>query len=266
MSFYCFNDKLETVELAESWFRQRSFLYGDGHFTTALVEQGKIVSVAHHVRRLIDANKRLRFNDVDVDGLVAKLTNLVKLMDLGILKIQIDRGMAVRGYGNTLRAKPTIFVWLTPLQTPMPQAPVTLTIVQQALGLNPLLAGLKHTNRLEQALIANELEQLGYDDGLVSDINGMLVETNKANVFWCERGQWFTPDLTNSGVNGTMRQQVLAQLKDVKIVSKPTAAVIAEAEAMVVTNALIKLVPVAHINDNSLDVQLAQQFIEKFSL
>lgn len=51
------------------------------------------------------------------------------------------------------------------------------------LGVNPLLAGLKHNNRLEQVLIKQDIEQQMVDDCIVLDCHGHIVEMCAANIF-----------------------------------------------------------------------------------
>ncbi|WP_257895800.1 aminotransferase class IV, partial [Enterobacter roggenkampii] len=61
---------------------------------------------------------------------------------------------------------------------------VTLTLSPVRLGRNPMLAGLKHLNRLEQVLIRTHLEQTDADEALVLDSEGRITECCAANLFW----------------------------------------------------------------------------------
>lgn len=275
MSFICLNSDCEIIDLSNRWFKQRSFLYGDGHFTTALVSNGEIELLSRHLARLEQASLQLRFNKIHWQKLQQFVMTLATTIDNGILKIQIDRGEGIRGYGNTVDISPTIFVWLTAtneFQNVLPKVVPRLEVVETRLSHNELLAGLKHTNRIEQAIIAAELESKNLADGLVLDVDGRLIETNKANVFWCEQGQWFTPNLECCGVNGTLRQEILSQVDNVIVTHKSGLKVIEAADALFLCNALIHMQPVAQIVnkqlnfDKQLDVDLAMQFISKITL
>lgn len=268
MSFICFNSDGDKVDLTDDWFKQRAFLYGDGHFTTACIANGSITMFEQHIQRLQLANQQLKFNAVNWSQLTHNIKTLVQDTKCGVLKIQIDRGTAVRGYGNTIETKPSVFVWVTPM-TDMSvfQQPVdNLNLVKTPLSHNKMLAGLKHINRLEQVMIAVELERDQRLDGLVVDVDGNLIETNKANVFWYEDGKWFTPDLELCGVAGTVRQEVLAQQSDIKITRRLGKDVLAKAEALVLSNALIKLQPVLNLDGRRLNLDIAQAFIKKFTI
>lgn len=56
------------------------------------------------------------------------------------------------------------------------------------LARNPLVAGIKHNNRLEQVLIRTHLERDGADEVLVLvlvlDTEDVVVECCSANLFW----------------------------------------------------------------------------------
>ena len=80
---------------------------------------------------------------------------------------------------------------------------------------NPVLAGIKHLNRLDQVLAAAELKQQGvpYTDGVMFGHDSNLIETTCANIFikTPEMG-WLTPQLDQSGVRGVMRGLLLERL------------------------------------------------------
>lgn len=127
-----------------------------------------------------------------------------------------------------------------------------MTLSPVRLGRNPSLAGLKHLNRLEQVLIRSHLEQTDADEALVLDSDGWLTECCAANLFWRKGSDVFTPRLDRAGVNGIMRQYILAKLapspfRVVEATMRPEA--LREADEVLVCNALMPLVPVRRWND-----------------
>lgn len=262
MAFYSFNHDLVATDLNGKWQKQRAFLYGDGHFTTARISDGKVEHLPFHLQRLKHANEILKFNAINWFRLEQTLLSLAKEYDSAILKVQISRGEASRGYGNTLLTQPYIFIWLT--ACPLSESnPVNLGVAVTPLSLNPTLAGIKHTNRLEQVLIAQELELKSLDDALVSDCEGYLIETNKANVFWFDGQNWHTPDLNRCGVAGVMRDVILKNNKDIILSRNKTSDVLSSAKSMVVCNSVIGLQVVASVEHQSYDLTLGQSFIEQ---
>ena len=89
---------------------------------------------------------------------------------------------------------------------------IQVKIIQHALPNHPVLAGIKHLNRLDQVLASQELES--EQEGLVFDQQGYLVEGLKSNVLVFEGDQVLTPSLEMCGVQGTLRQYLIAQAKD----------------------------------------------------
>jgi len=77
------------------------------------------------------------------------------------------------------------------------------------LGRNPALAGLKHLNRLEQVLARGEWAEAEWDEGLMLDSDGHVVEGTMSNVFMVRGGGLVTPDLSQCGVAGVMRELIM---------------------------------------------------------
>src|SRR5690606_31058408 len=73
----------------------------------------------------------------------------------------------------------------------------------------PLLAGLKHLNRLEQVLARAEWQDTRYAEGLLCDVSGRIVEGVFSNLFLVRGGVLQTPALTRCGVAGVMRAELL---------------------------------------------------------
>ena len=82
------------------------------------------------------------------------------------------------------------------------------------LGIQPQLAGIKTLNRLEQVLGKQELVERGAVEGVFCDSEGYVVECNASNLFWRKEEKIYTPDLSLSGVEGTMRKQIISFCKE----------------------------------------------------
>ena len=171
-----------------------------------------------------------------------------------VLKVHVSGGEAGRGYSRD-EANPAL-VRLT--QHPYPThydtlsaTGVTLMCAQTALAIQPALAGIKHMNRLEQVLIKREINQANVDDALVCDTQGNVIECSAGNVFFYADNTWCTPSLTGSGVNGVVRQCLLNALSDENLSFKEgvfTLSDIKGANCVVITNALMKVLPVHSIS------------------
>ncbi|MEH2920845.1 aminodeoxychorismate lyase [Samsonia erythrinae] len=233
----------------------RGTQYGDGCFTTARVCAGGIVWLDRHIARLQQAAERLLFPAVDWESLIAEMNQAAQGQSNGVVKVMLTRGVGGRGYSPKGCLQPTRIV----MQADYPahyanwrERGINLNLSPVALAKNPLLAGIKHLNRLEQVLIRAALDQTSAEETLVLDTSGMLVECCAANLFWRKGHRVYTPDLSQSGVDGVARQHIIALLTgsdfELQIVNEPISA-LGDADEVLVCNALMPVVPVnqAHV-------------------
>lgn len=230
--------------------RDRAVQFGDGCFTTARIQQGRVERMAAHLARLKQACERLAIAGVDWRLLEAEMTFAAATRHDGVMKVIVTRGSGGRGYSPAGCRQPARMVSLSdyPLHYhTLRETGVRLALSSVRLGKNPHLAGIKHLNRLEQVLIRTELEQTNADEALVLDSDAMLVECCAANLFWRKGNQVFTPDLSASGVNGIQRQRVMQQVVQLGYTLQEVRVEIdalAGAEEVLITNALMPVLPV----------------------
>ncbi|SFM92060.1 4-amino-4-deoxychorismate lyase [Izhakiella capsodis] len=230
--------------------RDRAIQFGDGCFTTARVRQGKVVWHNAHLMRLKQACQRLMIAQTDWTKLDKEMRRLASQQDQAVLKIIITRGAGGRGYSMAGCGSPVRILSCSPYPTHysgLRESGAHLMLVSTPLGSNPVLAGLKHLNRLEQILIRAELDAKTADEALVLDTEGRLVECCAANLFWRKGKQLFTPDLSRCGVAGLARHHLIQQAQllgwTVAFV-RETPEVLSDAEEVFICNALMPLVPV----------------------
>jgi len=254
MSFDCFDYNLVPIDNLPNWQQQRSFLYGDGHFTTIKVVHHSPQFVDMHLDRLKTANERLYIASLNWPALEAVISEKADEIVSGYLRVHISRGAGGRGYGGVSKLTPFVFISSGTWNENAMLAPFELDVARFSLSHNVNLAGLKHNNRLEQVLIAAELEQAGRTDALVTDIEGNVIETSKANLFWSDGDNWFTPSLERCGVAGVIRSLILANNPKVRVGNFQLENVLAECRSMLVCNSLMLVRPVAMLAGNEQDV------------
>ncbi|MEX1669303.1 aminodeoxychorismate lyase [Zhongshania guokunii] len=231
----------------------RGLAYGDGLFETVLVNEGRALWLGEHLQRLSRGASRLQI-PCDVAAITADCERLLADFCAGdaILKIVLSRGVVGRGY-SPLPAKTQRIISLLPAPASSRQhwhKGVALGICQTKLARQPLLAGIKHLNRLEQVLAAGEMQRRGYIDGLVFDEAGKLIETTRSNVFIGTAGRLFTPGLNDCGVSGIMRQQLMVAAEALGMPVKEAAiemSVLREADEVFICNSVIGIWPVTKI-------------------
>lgn len=195
----------------------RGFQYGDGLFETIEVKNGKPVFFNRHLARLNTGCSRLRIPVPDLELLSDEVFSLCKDSELAVLKLIVTRGSGGRGYRQPDPIQPTRVLSLHPY----PDYPlahkeqgITARFCDTRLGLNPLLAGIKHMNRLEQILARAEWNDTSIQEGIMLDINDHIIEGTMTNLFYVKEGAVHTSLLTHAGIAGIMRGIIMEILSD----------------------------------------------------
>ncbi|AZE56994.1 Aminodeoxychorismate lyase [Pseudomonas synxantha] len=193
--------------------KDRGLAYGDGLFETIAVKAGQPLLLDRHLRRLNEGCRRLAL--VADHGVIRSevLAYAVALGD-GILKLILTRGDSLRGYGlNPGAPVRRILQGSAPATYPPAHGVEGIRLFPCATRLaeQPLLAGLKHLNRLEQVLARAEWQDADHAEGLMLDMSGRVIEGVFSNLFLVRNGLLLTSDLSRCGVAGVMRAELLAQ-------------------------------------------------------
>lgn len=196
----------------------RGLAYGDGVFETILVRACQPLWLEDHLARLASGAKRLNIL-CDTSQIRRDCSLLLACLNTGaaVLKVVLTRGAVARGY--TPYAAESDRILSVSAYTQSCQSwddGIALGICQTQLSAQKRLAGIKHLNRLEQVLAAEELHRRGYNEGLMMQ-DGLIVEGSRSNVFLVLDGKLFTPSLSRCGVDGVMRQRVLARAEQLGI-------------------------------------------------
>ena len=236
-------------------FRDRACQYGDGLFETFAVRDGEPCLWKYHMARLDRGCERLGIAAVDHDQLLAEARALCSRRERAVLKIIVSAGPSGRGYARP--PEPASSRWVAcgdELRRSMGDAGSGLTLQECGvrLGTQPLLAGIKHLNRLEQVLARRELRN-GSDEGLLYDQSGHPVEGIMSNLLVLTGDRYLTPSLDKCGVAGTVRELVIehaARLDRPLEVRPLQREEVYGAEALFMTNALMGIQPVARLGDH----------------
>ncbi|WP_053163083.1 aminodeoxychorismate lyase [Pseudomonas brassicacearum] len=204
--------------------KDRGLAYGDGLFETLAVHAGGPVLLDRHLQRLEAGCRRLALN-VDMSALSTELNAYARCLGNGVLKLILTRGDSLRGYAaDPLAPARRILQGNPPAAYPAAHAEqgVLLFPCSVRLSEQPLLAGLKHLNRLEQVLARAEWSDGQYAEGLMLDTSGRVIEGVFSNLFLVRDGVLFTADLSRCGVAGVMRAELLFQAKSQGIATQIT--------------------------------------------
>ncbi len=246
--------------------RDRGFAYGDGVFRTFPLRGGKPVLWHRQYTKLAHDCTAL---NIECPARAAIERDLVLLGGADcVVKITVTRGDSGRGYAPPGAAAPTRVVSANPL----PQYPaawargIAVRICRTRLAAQPLLAGIKHLNRLENVLARAEWRDRDIAEGLLCDTAGNLIGGTMSNVFIVSNGTLTTPDLSACGIAGVMRDLVmdLAQSHAIAVrVAAMNLDALLTADEVFVVNSVIGLWPVIALdrkiwNGGAVSLQMQQ--------
>jgi 4-amino-4-deoxychorismate lyase len=190
----------------------RGLAYGDGLFETIRIHRGKPLFLDLHLQRLALGCERLGIATAIPQWRQWLERALQEAAPACVLKLIVTRGSGGRGYRPPESAQPRCIISLhdlPPPGQPDPREGIKAFVCEQRLALQPALAGIKHLNRLEQVLASREFPDASWHEGLMCDYAGNLVEGTRSNLFVAVNGRLFTPDLTQCGIAGILRAQLL---------------------------------------------------------
>lgn len=228
----------------------RGLNYGDGLFETMRLYKGGIPLLARHLKRLREGCRRIGLRWPGTALLESELARLPAAGSTeGVIRLVLTRGDGGRGYAPPLDAESRRILTLHALPEAGP-ASLAVGICKTRLGSSPALAGLKHLGRLEQVLAGAEVADAGWDEGLMLDEAGQVVEATRHNLFFLRDGRFLTPPVDRCGVAGVMRALVLECLGRAGIPGGEAPLRydgLDEIEAMFLCNAVVGVKPVARL-------------------
>jgi 4-amino-4-deoxychorismate lyase len=227
----------------------RGLAYGDGLFETIRIHRGNLLFLEQHLQRLVLGCTRLGI-PVDQKRWRDWLDKaLVEAGPTGILKLIVTRGSGGRGYKPSDTAQPRCIISTHPLpaQHPDPRYGIRAFVCEQRLADQPVLAGIKHLNRLEQVLASREFPDSSWHEGLMRDYAGNIIEGTRSNLFIAIQGKLYTPELSRCGIAGILRGQLIEVFGDRLQVADLPASCLDDADEIFVCNSVLGIWPLVEL-------------------
>jgi 4-amino-4-deoxychorismate lyase len=224
----------------------RGFAYGDGVFETMRAHDGTVAWWPGHRARLALGAARLRIPIPPAERIEHELKAFAGVHRDAVIKLVITRGSGGRGYSPVLDAPP---LWALIASAPPPAPPAQglhLRWCETRLARQPLLAGIKHCNRLEQILARAEWQDPEIHEGLMLDTEGDVIAATAANLFVLREGRWWTPPVDRCGIAGVCRSWVLRAFAAGE--RRLRREEVESADALVLCNAVRGILPVARLD------------------
>ena len=227
----------------------RGLHYGDGLFETIACINGKPRLWPAHMARLQRGCEVLGLPQPDTEQLYHEVCSLCRDQARAVVKLIYTRGSGGRGYRPPHVMVPQRLL----LSYPWPDysdsaGGIRLRLCDTPLACNPVLAGIKHLNRLEQVMARAEWDDATTHEGLMCDLDGWVKEGTMSNLFWVSGDTLHTPDLSRCGVAGVMRDQVMVEAGRIGIevkLAEIEAEGLVQVDEIFMTNSLVGIWPVA---------------------
>jgi 4-amino-4-deoxychorismate lyase len=229
----------------------RGLSYGDGLFETIRFVGDKAPLWARHMQRLLAGCARLKIPAPDPQQLWQEALLVSMGLEQSVLRITVTRGVGERGYAPPVLSDATRIV----AAFAMPAVPaaickdgIRMHLCRTALADQPLLAGIKHLNRLEQVLARAEWRDPSILEGLVCDQHGNAISATAANLFAVIDGVPVAPSVDRCGVAGVARAVLLDALPACQIRDLPLTECLRASE-LFLSSSIRGILPVLAVGD-----------------
>lgn len=209
MSFINYNGRLYPDAEVLFGTDNRAFRFGEGLIETMLWRKGQIRFFNDHMERLNSSLEILRWPAFPLSAhqLGKEIEQIVKsnLSEENLMvRLQVFRLNKEASLHFLLESIPLdsrIFIWQ--------ENGLSLGLSQNIIKSADSIANLKTTSRLGYAIAAQEAEQQGWDDILLCNASGNIVESSISNIFWITEEAVWTPPLSEGCIAGVMRKKLL---------------------------------------------------------
>jgi len=193
--------------------RDRGLAYGDGLFETMAIINGQLHNWPLHYNRLVDGANRLGIIPPLEEELLEGINLFLehKHSERFVIKMILTRGEGGKGYQCPQLQSNN---WIM-MDNSWPEYPdkyylegINVKQLEFKLSVQPVLAGIKHLNRLEQVIAKQNLPE-GYQEALLNNTNNCIIEGISSNIFFSLGDVLCIPSLKISGIAGTIRAQII---------------------------------------------------------
>jgi branched-chain amino acid aminotransferase len=224
----------------------RGLLYGDGLFETVRISNGKFFRLAAHIRRLYDGLKflgiHLPYTRAEME-IFARETAINNQISEGFARIVVSRGEGFLGFSPHGAGQPHVAICAR--QRPVAvRRKETWRLIFHPQPVAPL--PLKSLSYLPHVLAKKEAEDAGFDDAILLNAQGIVIEATASNLFLWEEGLIVTPSLSTGCLPGITRAELIkvARKEGYRVVEKKFAAAeCRKANGIFLTNSLLEIVP-----------------------
>jgi len=214
MEYYINSGKITNYSQGIS-VNNRAFRYGDSLFETMFYTNGRIIFFDKHIERLRKGLSllKIRYNNLIINKLLSLIKELIQINNIthsARIRLQVFRkdGGLYLPSNNELDYIIEVF----PLDNStyvINKKGIHIGIAKGVIKDNNQFSQLKTTSKMDMVLCAIEAKEMGWDDAIITNSKGKLIESSKSNLFIYKNNKLYTPTTDDGPLNGIMRQTVI---------------------------------------------------------
>lgn len=214
MKFINYNGKIFPADSA-LFPLNRAINYGDGMFETIRIHQGEILFFEDHIDRMLRGMRALamddpeQFSDFFFHKQIIDLAHEEKVGANARVRIGIFR--SGKGLYEPIENSPEHFIEILPLEKGYEwnEAEFEVGIFTEVRKDFSSISFFKSMNALPSVMASIYRKEKNLDDCLLLNSKGKIADAISSNVFWIEKGKIFSPPVSNGGVEGVMRKNLI---------------------------------------------------------
>lgn len=222
--------------------KSKAFRFGEGLIETMLWSNGSIRLFRLHMERLTKSLDTIGFSTLDEEEFlhdIHKTISANKDPESAIVRAQF--------FMNIEDGALHYIIESLPFAHKLPTEKVTIGITQKAVKCTDSISHLKTSSRLQYILAKKDADDKGWNDALLLNAHGNIVEGTISNVFAVVGNNIYTPPLNEGCIDGVMRKYLLknGSIDHLSITEKQLdIAMLQQADEIFLTNAIRGVQPV----------------------
>ncbi|MCF3111485.1 aminotransferase class IV [Niabella sp. CC-SYL272] len=237
--YICFNGVFADAAFPAIDAANKSYRYGDGFFETLRVHHGQIPLWDLHRDRILRSMSLLGYafaEGITIEGLYAQLLELcVRNQCAAQARVRLSFS---NGNGGLFDQSCVYYLAEAhPFTTPDADEGISLGVYDELQKDAHRFSALKLSSGFIYSRAAQFCKRQGWDDCVIQNKAGSIIETVISNLFWIKNGSIFTPPVADGCVEGVFRSYLLAAEPQITERSC-TRELLEEADELFLTNAL----------------------------
>jgi branched-subunit amino acid aminotransferase/4-amino-4-deoxychorismate lyase len=193
-------------------------LYGWGVFTTLGIRNGVPLAASLHWQRLLNHAERTHIPlTIEEEAARRGLEELIREQEIVEGRARITVARSSGGLWRPALVPGSDLIITAMSMEPRDKPSVALTVSPFRVLSSSPLAGIKSTAYLANLLALQDARTRGFDDAVLLNERGEVVEASAANLFWVRSRELITPALATGALAGVTRRLVVEAARGLRI-------------------------------------------------